>query len=83
MNEKLTTRYVETVLGKLSFACRLLAWDSFECHIMDSIKKFLKINKMDSVIISGGCTKYLQAPDVSWNKPFKTLLTELYDAWVK
>ena len=82
MNEEFTTRYVETVLGKLSFALRLLAWDSFECHIMDSIKKRLKDNKMDSVIIPGGCAKYLQAPDVSWNKPFKALLTEIYDAWL-
>ena len=82
MLEELTTRYIETVLGKFSFARRLLTWDSFEWHIMDSIKKLLKDNKMGSVIIPGGCTKYLQAPDVSWNKPFKALLTELYDAWL-
>ena len=70
------------VIGSSSNARRLLAWDSFECHLMDSIKKLLKDNKMDSVIIPGGCTKYLQAPDVSWNKPFKALLTGLYDAWL-
>ena len=66
-NEELTTTHVETVLGKFSFARRLLAWDPFECHIMDSIKKLLKDNKMDSVL---------------WNKPFKALLTKLYDAWL-
>ena len=24
----------------------------------------------------------MQAPDVSWNKPFKTMVTELYDNWL-
>ena len=37
---------------------------------------------VDSVIISGGCTKYIQAPDVCWNKPFKARMTELYDQWL-
>lgn len=26
--------------------------------------------------------KYLQAPDVSWNKPFKENITRLYDDWI-
>ena len=34
------------------------------------------------MIIPGGCTKYIQAPDVCWNKPFKVRMTELYDQWV-
>ena len=38
---------------------------------------------VDSVIISGGCTKYIQAPDVCWNKPFKARITKLYDQWFK
>ena len=29
----------------------------------------------------GGCTKYIQAQDVSWNKPFKVHVTEQYDDW--
>ena len=31
------------------------------------------------MIIPGGCTKYIQAPDVCWNKPFKVRIAELYD----
>ena len=27
----------------------------------------------------GGCTKYIQAPDVSWNKPFKAICIDNYD----
>ena len=30
----------------------------------------------------GGCTKYIQAPDVSQNKPSKTHVTEQYDDWL-
>ena len=37
---------------------------------------------VDSVIISGGCKKYIQAPDVCWNKPFKARMTELYNQWL-
>lgn len=82
MNEGLTLKYVAEVIGRFSFTRRLLAWDSFECHIMDSVKKVLTDSKVDSIIIPGGCTKYLQAPDVSWNKPFKATFTELYDEWL-
>ena len=37
---------------------------------------------VDSMTILGGCTKYIQAPDVCWNKPFKARMTELYDQWL-
>ena len=37
---------------------------------------------VDSVIIPGGCTKYIQASDVCWNKPFKARIAELYDQWL-
>ena len=37
---------------------------------------------VNSVTIPGGCTKYIQAPDVCWNKPFKARMTELYDQWL-
>ena len=34
---------------------------------------------VDSMIIPGGCTKYIQATDVCWNKPFKARMTKLYN----
>ena len=37
---------------------------------------------VNSVIIPGWCTKYIQASDVCWNKPFKARMTELYDQWL-
>ena len=49
----------------------------------DSVRKDLKEMNVDhSVIIPAGCTKYVQAPDVCWNKPFKARMTELNDQWL-
>ena len=79
MNEGLTLIWADKVLGKISFGRRLLAWDSFSCHIMDSVKDKVKENNTDMVVVPGGCTKYIQAPDVCWNAPFKELMTERYN----
>ena len=82
MNTELTQVWINSVLGAFSFNRRLLAWDSYECHIEDSANESLKAKKVDRVIVPGGCTKYIQAPDVSWNKPFKASCTEKYDEWL-
>ena len=44
-----------------------------------SVIKSLEKAKIDHVIIPGGCTKFIQAPDVSWNKPFNAFCTERYN----
>ena len=51
-----------------------------ECHVEESVKTSLKGMKVDTAIVppGGGCTKYVQAPDVSWNKPFKQKVSDLY-----
>ena len=36
------------------------------------------MQKIDVWTVSGGCTKYVQAPDVSWNKTFKALAADKY-----
>ena len=82
MNEELTIQFVNSVIGKFAFRRRLLAWDSFECHTTNEVRKTLKMAKVDSVVVPGGCTKYIQAPDVSWNKPFKGYLNDRYDEWL-
>ena len=71
------------VLGQFSFRRQLLAWDTYECHLMPVVQKSLKTKKIDAVFVPGGCTKYIQAPDVSWNKPFKAYCTEKYDEWLE
>ena len=36
----------------------------------------LKSSKIDQTTIPGGCTKFIQAPDVVWNNPFKAMCTD-------
>ena len=60
----------------------MLPWDSYEAHLTDNVKKVLTKSKIETVIVSGGCTKYIQAPDVVWNKPFKGRIEEFYDDWL-
>ena len=82
MNEELVLSYLRKILGMFTFQKRLLAWDTFEAHITEAVKKLLKEMKTDDALIPGGCTKYIQGPDVSWNKPFKGYIMEFYDEWL-
>ena len=82
MSKSLTLKYVEWHYGKFFFSRRSLAWDSFDSHTTNSVEKTLTDCKVDSLVIPGGCTKYVQALDVSWNKLFKTMMKELYDNWL-
>ena len=82
MNEDLTHTWLNKVWGTLAFSRRLLCWDAYRCLIQDSTKQLLSKLKTDVAVIPGGCTSLLQAPDVSWNKPFKTYYREIYDDWL-
>ena len=82
MNEELTLRWCDEVLGQFTFQKRLLAWDSFEAHITDEVKRKLTTSKTEPLIVPGGCTKYIQAPDLVWNKPLKAKIQEFYDDWL-
>ena len=57
MDSELTIVWINSVLGSFSFNRRLLAWDSYECHIEDTITEALMSKKIDHVIVPGGCTK--------------------------
>ena len=41
MNEELTLQWCSEILGQFSFRKRLLAWDSYEAHLTDDVKKSL------------------------------------------
>lgn len=83
MNDDLTADWLRRVVGKLNFTHRLLVWDAYRCHISTATKAELKRGyKITTAVIPGGCTKYIQAPDVVWNKPFKANLHDSYDNWM-
>ena len=83
INIELTLQSVEIVIEASSSKQRLLAWGSYEWHIEDTVKKSLAMKKVDTVIVPGKCTKYVQASHVSWNQTFKANCTEKYDGWLK
>ena len=82
MNEELTFRWCNEILGQFFFRKSLLAWDSYDVHLTDNAKKVLTKSKIETVIVPGACTKYIQAPDVVWNKPFKGRSEQFYDDWL-
>ena len=79
MNERLTLRWCTEVLRKFSFRKRLLAWDSYEAHLPDHTRKSITNSKIETIFILGGCTKYVQARYVLWNRTFKDRIQERYD----
>ena len=82
MNESLTEEWIQYVVGRLLFPPSLLVLDTYKCHMTNGVKEALRQASVDAALVPGGCTKYIQAPDVSWNKPFKNLCQIAYDDWM-
>ena len=57
-------------------------WDAYKCHIAEEVKQAPKKLSVDLVTIPEGTTSKIQAPDVSWNKPFQSSIVESFDDWV-
>ena len=82
MNQALTEDCLNCVIGWPMFTPhRLLVWDSFKCLVSKETKDSLKKLKVDQAVIPGGCTGFIQEPDVCWSKPFKDSYTKSYDDW--
>uniref|UniRef100_A0A914VVJ7 C2H2-type domain-containing protein n=1 Tax=Plectus sambesii TaxID=2011161 RepID=A0A914VVJ7_9BILA len=69
-------------LSHLNFGNRLLVWDSFRCHISAPIKEELKRLKLDNAVVPGGCTMFVQAPDVCWNAPSWAEVRLYHEDWL-
>ena len=54
MNEELTLRWINEIVGTFAFNKRLLAWDSYEAHMTEDVKLRLKGINTESVIVPGG-----------------------------
>ena len=82
MNDSLTIDYLDSIIGRLSFGKRLLVWDAYRCHISEAVKGHTSQLRLDTAIVPGGCTKFIQGPDVVWNKIFKSSMENCYDTWL-
>jgi hypothetical protein len=60
MNDEITDDYLQRTFGPGFFGTRLLVWDSFRCHISKETKKKLKQIRIDTAVVPGGCTKFIQ-----------------------
>ncbi|POM78314.1 Pogo transposable element with KRAB domainlike [Phytophthora palmivora] len=60
---------------------KTLVWDSMTAHIAKVVKARFKANKIDMVVVPGGCTPYLQAGDIGIYKSFKDHMAPLIDEW--
>ena len=82
MNDNLTADYLRSIIGQLSFSKRLLVWDAYRCHTSEAVRGECKKLRLNTSIIPGGCTKYIEAPDVVWNACFKSHMRSCYDTWL-
>ena len=82
MDNPLTEDFLRRILGPLSFGQRMIICDSFRCHISNDTKAVLSELNTHQAVVPGGCTKYVQAPDVSWNKPFKASICRSHEDWM-
>jgi hypothetical protein len=60
MDDDLIKEYLNTTFGQFCFGERLLVWDSFRAHISKSTKAELKKMQIDTAVVPGGCTKFIQ-----------------------
>ena len=49
MDKDQTLHWCNEVIGSFSFRRRLLAWDTYECHLMDVVKECLTKKRVDQV----------------------------------
>ena len=82
MNDSLTIDYLRTLIGALSFNKCLLVWDAYCCHRSGAVRAETARLQLQTAIVPGGCTKFIQAADVVWNACFKSHLRSHYDTWL-
>lgn len=82
MDNSLTEEFLRRIIGPLSFGKRLLIWDAFRCHLSRETKAGIAELNVHQAVVPGGCTKYVQAPDVCWNQPFKAAITQSHEDWM-
>lgn len=67
---------------QIFFQPPIVILDSFNCYMTGSVREVLKGSILDTIIASAGYKAHIQAPDVSWNKPFKAHVTDEYEKWL-
>ena len=82
MDDSLTEAYLHDVIGPQLFEPKLLIWDAFRCHTSVKTKGVLRSLRVQTAVIPGGCTKFIQPADVSWNRLFRQMIQCFHDDWL-
>uniref|UniRef100_T1IMM1 HTH CENPB-type domain-containing protein n=1 Tax=Strigamia maritima TaxID=126957 RepID=T1IMM1_STRMM len=82
MNNELMIDLLDHVFHGLSSSKRVVVWDAYRYHISDSTKTYFDKYNALMAVIPAGLTKYVQASDACWKKPFKSLLDDCYNEWI-
>ncbi|KAI6215354.1 hypothetical protein M3Y94_00376000 [Aphelenchoides besseyi] len=83
MNDDFVEKYLQLTFYNLdSNTKNLLIWDSFRAHFSTATQKNLKKCQMETAILPGGTTGFIQPADVSWNRPFKQSIRQSYEDWI-
>ena len=79
MIEYFIVDWKNTILGTSASSQRFFVWNFYKCRMSDEVVLSLLAKKTDHAIVSGGCCKYTQAPNISWSEPLKESCTEKND----
>ena len=80
MNDTLTIDHL--IIGTFSLNKRLLVWDAYRCHTSISTREKMTKLRLDTAIVPGAYTKFIQPANVVWNSCFKAHLRTHYDSWL-
>jgi len=61
---------------------KMMVYDSFRGHLVESVKKKFRENGFDLAVIPGGLTSICQPLDVAINKPFKDNFRKEWHLWM-
>ena len=60
MSEDLTIKYLQCIIGRMTFQKSLLVRHSYQCHISNAVIQEATSMKIDMAVIPGGCTGIIQ-----------------------
>lgn len=82
VNEQNILFWLSKLWGLKNTSKRMFVWDTFRAHLTTAVRSIYRKHVTQTFVIPGGCMSKLHLADVSWNRPFKMKMSELYDKWL-
>ena len=82
VNQTLLKKWLQLVFPSVIDAQgKLLVWDSCQAHIAKDLKSFMKTQGIQTAVIPGGLTAYVQPGDIRIYKSFKDKISPIISEW--